>query len=1028
MFFRGTGLRAGSISAPRWNPPSMTVRRELSLSPVAVVAPSPAKTGADPELVKELGFEEVQEQFVDEYKSTATLYRHKKTGAEIMSVVNDDENKVFGIVFRTPPTDSTGIPHILEHSVLCGSRKYPLKEPFVELLKGSLQTFLNAFTYPDRTCYPVASTNLQDFYNLVDVYLDAVFYPRCVNDIHTFQQEGWHYELNDPAEDITFKGVVFNEMKGVYSQPDNVLGRISQQASFPDNTYGVDSGGDPTVIPDLTFQQFKEFHSKFYHPSNARVWFYGDDDPNQRLRIISAYLDEFDNNAAAKESEVKVQPLFKEPKRVVEKYAVGDGAENARKHMVAINWVLSDTVLDPETELALGFLDHLMLGTPGSPLRKALMESGLGESIIGGGIEDELRQPQFSIGLKGVAEEDIPKVEELVFSTLKRLAEEGFSADAVEASMNTIEFSLRENNTGSFPRGLSLMLRSMGKWLYGLDPFEPLRFAKPLEHFKQRLQSEGVKGVFSPLIQNYIIDNPHRVTVELHPDAEKGKIDEMQEAERLAKVKASMTQEDLAELTRATEELRLKQETPDPPEALKAVPSLALSDIPKKSATVPIEVGSLKGSTVLRHDLFTNDVLYAEVAFDMRAVRPDLLPLVPLFCQSLLEMGTADLDFVQLSQLIGRKTGGISVYPSTSAVRGRTEPSSHIFIKGKAMAGQTADLFDLMRKVLQDVRFNDQGRFKQFVLQSKSRMEGRVSGGGHSVAAARLDGKLNTAGWISEQMGGLSYLEYLRDLEKRVDEDWLSVAESLNEIRNELLSRKGTIVNLTADERTLTNAESHVAAFLDAMPETGGNIVNWDRRLPLVNEGLVIPTQVNYVGKAGNIYDAGYKLDGSAYVIQKVIGTTWLWDRVRVVGGAYGGFCDFDSHSGVFTYLSYRDPNLVKTLDNYDATVQFLRQLEMHNDALTKAIIGTIGDVDSYQLPDAKGYSSMMRYIMGITDEERQQRREEILSTSVKDFHAFADALESVKEKGVIVAVASADDIAAANKERPGLLEVRKVL
>jgi Zn-dependent M16 (insulinase) family peptidase len=412
----------------------------------------------------------------------------------------------------------------------------------------------------------------------------------------------------------------------------------------------------------------------------------------------------------------------------------------------------------------------------------------------------------------------------------------------------------------------------------------------------------------------------------------------------------------------------------------------------------------------------------------MRTVKAELLPLVPLFCQSLLEMGTSDLDFVQLSQLIGRKTGGISVYPSTSAVRGKAEPSSHIIIKGKAMASQTGDLFGLMRKVLQDVQFSDQGRFKQFVLQSKSRMESRITGGGHSVAAARLDAKLNSAGWVSEQMGGLSYLEYLRDLEKRVDEDWPSVAESLNEIRKELLSRKDTIVNLTADERTLTNSESHLATFLDAMPETGGSIADWNQRLPLVNEGLVIPTQVNYVGKAGNIYDAGYELDGSAYVISKCIGTTWLWDRVRVSGGAYGGFCDFDSHSGVFSYLSYRDPNLVKTLDNYDGTVQFLRELEMDNDALTKAIIGTIGDVDSYQLPDAKGYSSMMRYIMGITDEERQRRRDEILSTSVKDFHAFADALESVKDKGMIVAVASADDIAAANLERPGLLEVRKVL
>uniref|UniRef100_A0A0D6R045 Peptidase M16C associated domain-containing protein n=1 Tax=Araucaria cunninghamii TaxID=56994 RepID=A0A0D6R045_ARACU len=610
--------------------------RPFSVSPrAAVVIPPESLPDTSPDVVSDLGFEKVEEQFINEYKSTAILYRHKKTGAEVMSVSNDDENKVFGIVFRTPPKDSTGIPHILEHSVLCGSRKYPLKEPFVELLKGSLHTFLNAFTYPDRTCYPVASTNLKDFYNLVDVYLDAVFFPKCVNELQTFQQEGWHYELNDPAEDISLKGVVFNEMKGVYSQPDNVLGRISQQALFPDNTYGVDSGGDPQVIPKLTFQEFQEFHRKFYHPSNARIWFYGDDDPNMRLRIVSAYLDEFEASDAPKKSEVKPQKLFTEPKRIAEKYPVGDASDIKKKHMVCLNWLLADEPLDLETELALGFLDHLMLGTPAAPLRKTLLESGLGDAIVGGGIEDELLQPQFSIGLKNVAEDDVGRVEELILSTFKKLADEGFTSEAVEASMNTIEFSLRENNTGSFPRGLSLMLRSMGKWLYGKNPFEPLKFEKPLEALKARIAQDGSKTVFSPLIQKFLLDNPHRVTIQLQPDPEKASQDEATEQENLKKVKSSMTEEDLAELARATEELRLKQETPDPPEALKTVPCLSLDDIPKKPIRIPIDITEIKGVRVLQHDLFTNDVLYTEAVFDMRPLRPDLLPLVPLFCQSM---------------------------------------------------------------------------------------------------------------------------------------------------------------------------------------------------------------------------------------------------------------------------------------------------------------------------------------------------------------------------------------------------------
>ncbi|KAH7679588.1 LuxS/MPP-like metallohydrolase protein [Dioscorea alata] len=1017
-------------SAP---PSSLHFRRKaVSFSPRAIStspSPLPQDMDTDHDLAEKLGFEKIAEQTINECKSTAVLYKHKKTGAEVMSVSNDDENKVFGIVFRTPPKDSTGIPHILEHSVLCGSRKYPLKEPFVELLKGSLHTFLNAFTYPDRTCYPVASTNTKDFYNLVDVYLDAVFFPKCVEDFQTFQQEGWHYELNDPSEEVSFKGVVFNEMKGVYSQPDNILGRASQQALFPDNTYGVDSGGDPKVIPKLTFEEFKDFHRKYYHPSNARIWFYGDDEPNERLRILSEYLKEFEASSSSDESKVEPQKLFKEPVRIIEQYPAGDGGDLTKKHMVCINWLLSDKPLDLETELTLGFLDHLLLGTPASPLRKILLESGLGDAIVGGGMEDELLQPQFSIGLKGVSQNDIHKVEELVMETLKNLAEEGFSPEAVEASMNTIEFSLRENNTGSFPRGLSLMLRAVGKWIYDMDPFEPLKYEKPLQSLKARIAEEGSKAVFSPLIEKYILNNPHRVTVEMQPDPEKASRDEEAEKELLEKVKKSMTEEDLAELARATQELRLKQETPDPPEALRSVPSLSLKDIPKEPIHVPTEIGEVDGVKVLQHNLFTNDVLYSEVVFDMSSLKKELLQLVPLFCQSLLEMGTKDMDFVQLNQLIGRKTGGISVYPFTSAVRGKADPCTRIIVRGKAMAGRVEDLFNLMNCILQEVQLTDQQRFKQFVLQSKARMENRLRGSGHGIAAARMDAKLNVAGWISEQMGGVSYLEFLQDLEKKVDDDWDGISSSLEDMRTALISRKGCLVNMTADEKNLINSTKFVAKFLDSLPNSSSTAnESWHAQLPAVNEAIVIPTQVNYVGKAGNIYDSGYQLKGSAYVISKYIGNTWLWDRVRVSGGAYGGFCDFDTHSGVFSYLSYRDPNLLKTLEVYDGTEDFLRELEMDDNTLTKAIIGTIGDVDSYQLPDAKGYSSMLRYLLGITEEERQRRREEILSTTLKDFKEFADAIKVVKEKGVVVAVASPDDVAAANEERPGFLNIKKAL
>ncbi|GJN22364.1 hypothetical protein PR202_gb09920 [Eleusine coracana subsp. coracana] len=515
----------------------------------------------------------------------------------------------------------------------------------------------------------------------------------------------------------------------------------------------------------------------------------------------------------------------------------------------------------------------------------------------------------------------------------------------------------------------------------------------------------------------------------MQPDPEKASRDEAAEKEILKQVKSSMTQEDLAELARATKELKEKQETPDPPEALKAVPSLSLHDIPKNPIHVPIEVGEVNGVKVLQHDLFTNDVVYSEVVFDMGSMKKEHLQLLPLFCQSLLEMGTKDMDFVQLNQLIGRKTGGISVYPFTSSVRGKEDPLTHIIVRGKAMAPRVEDLFNLMYTLLQDVQFTEQQRFKQFVSQSKARMENRLRGSGHGIAAARMDAKLNAAGWISEQMGGVSYLEYLRDLETKIDQDWDSISSSLEEMRKTLFTKDGCLINITTDYKNLEKSSQHIAKFLDSLPSSPSlGSDPWLSRLPSVNEAIVVPTQVNYVGKAGNLYQSGYQLNGSAYVISKHIGNTWLWDRVRVSGGAYGGFCDFDTHSGVFSYLSYRDPNLLKTLEVYDETAKFLRELDMDEDALTKAIIGTIGDVDAYQLPDAKGYSSLMRYLLGITEEERQQRREEILSTNLKDFKEFADAVETIKDNGVVVAVASPDDVEAANKEKSLFTEVKKCL
>ena len=865
---------------------------------------------------------------------------------------------------------------------------------------------------------------------------------------------------------------------GVYSSPDSVNGRVVQSALFPDITYAADSGGDPAAIPDLTFEEFKNFHSKYYHPSNARFWFYGDDPADERLRLLAAYLDEFEENkAAAASSEVGTQRLFSEPRRVVEKYASGaDDASSsassssaskagAPKEFVSLNWVLSEEPLDLATELELGFLDYLLLGTAAAPLRKALNDSGLGEALIGGGLQDELRQPVFSVGLKGVAPGtgDADKVEQLILGELARLAEVGFERPAVEAAVNTTEFALRENNTGSFPRGLSLMLRAAPAWLYGRDPLQPLKWSDDLAAFKAKLASG--QDPFKPLIKKFLLDNTHRVSVVLRPDAALGAEQEAAEQARVDAAARELGPEGIRAVALETEALRERQETPDSPEALACVPSLALSDIPREAPDVPTAVSELSAGSsssgasaatakLLSHELFTNDVLYLDALLPMRAIPARLLPLVPLFCRSLTQMGTRAESFVELTDRIGRKTGGFSVSPSVSDVRGKPDsPAAFIVLSGKAMRSQAGDLLSLAADVLLTARLDDRERFRQMALETKAGLEAGVVGAGHRFAARRLDAQRSRAGWAQEAMGGLSYLNYIRELVARVDGDWDGVMADLESIRAALLvgaaqgGGDGAIINATADGRTLDASSAHIATFLDAVVSSApssssasggaGGLTfpgdfDWPRGMPLRSEALTVPTQVNYVGKAANLYeDAGYQLKGSAYVANKLLGTSWLWDRVRVSGGAYGGFSDFDTHSGMFAYLSYRDPNLLETVDVYDQTPAWLRALELDQDALTKAVIGTIGDIDGYQLPDAKGYTALMRHVLGVTRDERQRRRDEILGTTLKDVREFAEAIECVKsgKSARVVAVTSAERAAQAMEKRPGVFdEVIKVL
>lgn len=957
------------------------------------------------------GFKLVCERPVEELKTLARLYGHEKTGARLLSLISDDENKVFGITFRTPPEDSTGVAHILEHSVLCGSRKYPLKEPFVEILKGSLQTFLNAFTYPDRTCYPVASQNVQDFYNLIDVYLDAVFHPRITPAI--FQQEGWHYALTDPGDPLRCQGVVYSEMKGVYSSPDSILGESIQHSLFPDTPYGFDSGGDPDVIPSLTYEEFRDFHRRYYHPSNAFIFFSGNDDPHERLRIIDEYLREFD--ALAVDSGVPLQAKFSEPGRVTKFFA--SGGDDSGRGMVCVNWLLDETA-DLDRNIALNVLAAVLLGMPGSPLRKALIESGLGEDVVGGGMEDELRQMSFSVGLKGVALDAAgaeEAVESLILTTLSRLSEEGLDPEAVEAAMNTLEFRLRENNTGSYPRGLVLMLRALPSWLYGGDPLAPLAFEAPLARLKERIH--GDSRFFESLIVSSLIENAHRTTVILKPDPELARERERRDLAALAALKQAMTPRQIKETLKNTKKLRELQEKPDSPEALRTIPTLALEDLEKKNRIIPLALLEHGDRPILFHDLFTSGIAYIDAVFDMAGIPRKYIPYVPLFSRALLEMGTEREDYVKVLQRIGRTTGGINTSLLLSMTRGTAAPLARFILRGKGTLAQAEDLLSIMRDVLTTVRLDNRDRFRQMVLEEKARLEQRLIPGGHQVVGLRLRSRFNEADRLSEDMGGVSYLFFIRKLSRAVERDWPSVLAILRDLAGLMIRRGGMLLNVTVDEAGWKQIEPHVHRFIGAMPQGEGVRRNWRRRKAFTQEGLVVPSQVNYVGKGADLYRLGYRYHGSAGVITRYLRNSWLWDRIRVQGGAYGAFCSFDRLSGVLAFLSYRDPNLLRTISVFDEAALFLKREPLSREEVSKAVIGAIGDIDSYQFPDAKGYASMVRYLAGITDEDRQAVRDQVLSTTADDFLAFADILSEVALKGHVTVMGSEDALRKAREE-----------
>ncbi len=950
------------------------------------------------------GFRLTQKEEIAELKSLGLFFEHEVTGAELLVLENDDDNKVFSATFRTPPENDTGIAHILEHSVLCGSKNFPVKEPFVELMKGSLQTFLNAMTFPDKTMYPVASRNRKDFFNLMNVYMDAVFYPNISED--TFKQEGWHYELNNSEDKIVYKGVVLNEMKGEFSNPESFIDRQLAHSLFPSTPYGFESGGDPQSIPDLTYSEFKGFHEKHYHPSNSRLFLYGDGDTQSYLEFLhEKYLQDFVRMDI--DTSIPHQRSFKKPKRKGLTYPISSEESLEKKTYVLLGYKL-DKAVNHEHCLGFSILSHLLLGSSASPLRKALITSELGSEVIGGGFDDNRADTIFAVGLKGTEPEHENKVLALIDSTLRELAENGIEEDMIRSAVNSIDFRLREANFGGFPKGIVYNIQALGSWLYDKNPFSHLKFEKVMSKIKKQMH----EGYFEDLIRRYLIENTHRSIIVAVPKPGLGKKQEAKERKVLREVKEKLPADEIAKLIAETKKLQELQLTPDSAEALSTLPSLEIQDVPKAIEKYPLEIKKQGDSTILFHDLFTNDIAYTQIGFNTQSVPGEMIPYIPLLGTLVLGMGTRKHHYTEISKLIGMHTGGIRTsHFSSATVQDRHEVLSYIYFNGKALMEKVDNLFDLFDELLVDINFDNHKRLIEIIRSAKSDMEDSIVPHGNHYVQARLQSYQSRLGQFDELTDGITYFRFLEELLERVEKNPAQVAGQFIQVAEYVFTQKNALFNITVEQKDYQKIEKRIAGTVNALSNKQWNVETWPLKAMPLNEGFLTASNVQHVGKGANLYELGFKYSGQFEVLKGLLRTGFLWDKVRVHGGAYGSGNSFDFYTGDYTLLSYRDPNLGETLAVYDEIADFLKHLDISSEELTKIIIGCVGKMDPALTPDLKGKSSMISHLTGFTHEMKQKLREELLSTQLEDLKGYAPLFEKIRDTGHVCALGNEDKL-----------------
>ncbi|WP_291582543.1 insulinase family protein [Clostridium sp. UBA6640] len=938
------------------------------------------------------GFKLLEQEKIDEIQSVARVFEHIKTGARLLHLENEDDNKLFSIGFRTTPTDSTGVAHILEHSVLCGSRKFKTKDPFGDIAKSSLNTFLNAMTYTDKTIYPVSSRNHKDFMNLMDVYLDAVLHPRIYENHEILRQEGWRYEVDPKTNKLSYKGVVYSEMQGALSSPEQVICSDIYSSLFPNTTYAFVSGGEPEEIPNLTQEDFEKFHSKFYHPSNSYIFLYGDQNLEQCLKFINdEYLNDFDRIEIP--SHIENVEAFKSMAEKTSQYSISEDEEEKNKSFLALSFAFEETS-NAMAYLTNEILYNMLIESSASPIKEALLKAGIGECII---TIDEMnmdptKQMLFPIVVKNADSSMKDKFKEIVLSTLKELVENGIDENQLQAAINTVEFNLREADPWRIAnKGIQYNEKVLNSWLYDGSPLAHLKYEKNLNDIKEAIKDR----YFENFIEKNMVKNCHCSLVVLNP--KKGLENEKNKAleEKLEKYRISLSEEDLQKLIDRNKKLQEAQVKIDTEEEKKTIPKLPMEEIDKKAEQIPQEVIKEQGITILKHHINTNKIAYINLLFDGKIIEEKYIPYLGLLGDILGELDTERKTYSELITEVYKNTGGITFENEVYTEKNNDKAYHPKFtIKSKAISDNIPKLLELINEIMTTTKFDDMNRIKQVIQETKSKLQMRIINAGHKIAINRACSKFSYGQEYSDRINGASYYEFICSLEKNFENNSDEIKNNLMNVYETIFNKNNLIVSIVGEETESQNLLSNINIILDNIKNSICEVPKFEYKQSKDVEGVITASNVQYVVKAFNFAKLDYKYSGKMRVLQNILDSEYLYPKVRLQGGAYGCYIEM-SNDGNLAFFSYRDPNLTRTIDVYNETYKFLENVDFAKKDMENFIIGTVGQVYKPLTPDRKGEKAVGNYICNITYEDVQRERDEILNTTIEDIKSYAEMIKS---------------------------------